>query len=146
MTRIFLYRQGSADDLVHGESEARFLENGDDRFGEPWNCFEEQLLKGNLRYVLRNLLVGDAAYAIKNKHPKRNILGRKAVNQSTVVAATAVNQSNAVNSRFFNISEIISKTYSIFPTSISFDFGLGDPLPSLVIKYRNWLLCDVIIT
>jgi len=42
---------------------------------------------------------------------------RKAVNQSTVVAATAVNQSNAVNSRFFNISEIISKTYSIFPKS-----------------------------
>jgi len=63
---------------------------------------------------------------------------RKAVNHSsTVVAATAVNQSNAVNSRFFNISEIISKTYSIFPTSISFDFGLGDPLPSLVIKYSQ---------
>ena len=144
MTRIFLYRQGSPDYLVYGW--LGISESWDDGFGEPWKCFEEQLLKGNLRYVLRNLLVGDAAYAIKNKHPKRNILGRKAVNQSTVVAATAVNQSNAVNSRFFNISEIISKTYSIFPTSISFDFGLGDPLPSLVIKYRNWFVNDVIIT
>ena len=37
----------------------------------------------------------------------------------------------------YSLSEIISKTYAIFPGKISFEFNLGNPLPSLVIKYRK---------
>ena len=36
-----------------------------------------------------------------------------------------------------SLSDIISKTYAIFPSKISFEFNLGNPLPSIVIKYRN---------
>lgn len=70
--------------------------------------------------------------------PRWNVIPQLQENKKRRKVPQACTNNVVTNAAFgMSLSDIISKTYAIFPSKISFEFNLGNPLPSIVIKYSQ---------